>query len=150
MLDDIISRKISKGEEKFILPQPQPMNTSEAPDEKREQRQQQNLGSWYLSDSGAHFFQVLNSKLEEIIDARTNIEKTLKDKCLKFSCRRNTCLVDLTFPEDFPNSAVKVSCRVPDSSSLLQWTIAVTDQISDETVEQIVQKIKDAVPTVYC
>jgi hypothetical protein len=154
MLDDIISRKISKGEETFTLP-PQPMNASQALDKKSSKQQ----NKWYCSDSGARFFQVLNCKLEDIIDTQTTIEKTLTGNCVTFSCRRNNCPVDLTFPEDFPNSDVNVvmmsdvpcasSSKNVDRASLrkIEWNVTITGQNSDEAADMIVQSIKGMLST---
>ena len=144
MRDDIVSKKISVGAEKIMLPQQR--NTSEALNGKSVE--QQNEGRWYLTDCGSYFVQVLNSKLEDIIDASTSIEKTFTQGCLKFSFRRNTCRVALTFSQDFPNSGVKIVCSVPNAGSPLKLTMPNIKQISAEIVDQIVQKVKDVVPTV--
>ena len=144
MRDDIVSNRISEGAEKTMLPQPR--NTSQALNGKSVE--QQNEGRWFLTDRGAYIVQFLNSKLEKIIDQSSSIEKTFTQGGLTFSFRRKTCRVAITFPQDFPNSAVKIVCNTPGAAGPLEWTIGHTEHISVEIVDPIVQSIKDVVPTV--
>ena len=145
MRDDIVSKKISVGAEKNMLPQQR--KPSEALNGKSVK--QQNEGQWFLTDRGANIVQFLNSKLENIIDASTSIDKTFTQGCLTFSFRRNTRLVAITFPQDFPKSAVKIVCNAPGAATPLQWTIGNIEQISAEIVSSIIQSIKHMVPTVH-
>ena len=145
MRDDIVSKRISEGAEKSLLPQQK--NISEALNGKSVEHQ--NEGPWFQTDRGASIVQFLNSKLENIIDASTSIEKTFTQGCLKFSLRRNTCRVAITFPQDFPNSAVKIVCNAPSVAGPLEWTVGNTEQISVEIVDPIVQSIKGMVRTVH-
>ena len=107
-------------------------------------------GRWYLTDQGAFFVQLLNSKLEKIIDKSTEIEKTFQDQCLRFSFQRKTCRVFLTFPQDFPiNSSLKIKCIVPGASDSLKWSFPDVQLSATEIVDSIVQFLKDNVPAVY-
>jgi hypothetical protein len=156
MRDEVVVNKISSGAETPSQPRNPPIdyypstqrNTSEAPITKSCKKE--NEGRWYLTDQGAGFVQHLNCKLERIIDASTNIERTFKNECLRFSFQRNTCSVVLIFPKDFPNSSLIIVCNVPGSSSPLKLAMPkASDLVSVEFVDQILRGIKDMVPTVW-
>ena len=150
MQDDLVYQEIQKGEEKLIQPQSQYTPTDYYPPKKGNSHQvTKSDKGWFLTDQGSFFVQLLNSKLEKIIDTSTEIEKTCTDQCLRFSFQRKTCRVFLTFPQDFPsNSSLEIMCVVPGASDPLKWLVTRA-QLSAEFVDRIFQLLKESVPTVH-
>lgn len=155
MCDDVVVNKISSGAETPSQPRNPPIDyypstqtkTSEAP--VGEYVKPENDGQWFHTDWGVHFVQLLNSKLEKMIDASTTIEKTLKKQCLQISFQRKKYSVLLIFPQNFPNSPLVVNCKVPGHSSPVPWDVHIEPGQDDvEIVNQIVDHLKKHIHTV--
>ena len=150
MRDEIVAKNVRSGEETTIQERSPPIDYYPSTQTHTSEAQATNKhGQWFLTDWGTCFVQLLNSKLDKIIDASTNIEKTLKKECLQFTFQRNKCRVQLLFPQDFPNSGLKVICKVPGVRPPIQWNINLTpteDQV--EFVDQMVGHLKEHIDKV--
>ena len=157
MKDEAVDRIIQSGaERKPVQPQSQNTPADHHPPPKVNSRQVTKPGKtqskerWFLTEQGAFFVQLLNSKLEKIIDTSAEIEKIFKDQCLRFSFQKKRCRVVVTFPRDFPRSSLEVTYDVPEASAPLQFTM-LCSQLSEEHVDRIVKTINNSVPTLgYC
>ncbi|CAB4021014.1 Hypothetical predicted protein [Paramuricea clavata] len=152
MRDEVVANKISCGAETPSQPPNPPIyyypstqtKTSEAP--VGEYVKPENDGQWFHSDWGVHFVQLLNSKLEKMIDASTTIEKTLKKQCLQISFQRKKCSVLLIFPQNFPNSALVFNCKVLGDSSPVAWDAHIEPGQDDvDFVNHIVDHLKEQI-----
>ena len=151
MQDEAVRRTIWSGAE-MPLGQLQPQNTSTVISPTNGNLHQlakpekiKNDERWFLSDKGSYFVQVLNSKLEQIIDKSTEIEKTMKGQCLQFSFQSKRRLVTLTFHHDSAkNSSLEMVCDVQghrEPREATFWDV----QFSAEYVNSIVDFVKKCV-----
>ena len=151
MKDDAVHRAIRSGAE-MPRRQLQPQNTSTVISPTNGNLHQlakpekiKNDERWFLSDQGSYFVQVLNSKLEQIIDKSTEIEKTIKDQCLQFSFQRKGRRVTLTFHRNSAkDSSLEMVCDVPGDREPRKGTFRDV-QFSEEYVNTIVHFVKKCV-----
>ena len=152
MHDEIVAKNIWSGAERAIQERNPPIDYYPSTQTHTSEAQATNKhGQWFLTDWGTSFVQLLNSKLDKIIDASTNIEKSRKNECLQFSFQRNKCKVRLLFPQDFPKSGLKAICEVsrvklPQEIELNMILSATKDQV--ELVDHIVGPLKEHIDNV--
>ena len=151
MKDDAVRHAIRSGAE-MPLRQLQPQNTSTVISPTNGNLHQlakpekiKNDERWFLSDQGSYFVQVLNSKLEQIIDKSTEIEKTMKGIGLRFSFQSKRRPVTLTFHRDSAkNSSLELVCDVQGHREPRKATFKDV-QFCAEYVNTIVDFVKECV-----